>query len=308
MHSIQASNLVKKFGDFTAVKGVSFEVEKGEFFGLLGPNGAGKTTTIRMLTGIIRPNEGSITIEGIDLRKNPLAAKEKMGCIPEVGTVYPDLSARENLDLVGRFYGLTRAEREARSEDLLTSLGLAERGDELIRKFSKGMKQRVSIACAMIHEPPVLFLDEPTEGLDVQSRRLIVDLVKNMNARGSTIVLTTHNIEDANRLCQRVCIINKGSIVCIEAPEALRRTSQALQVVEVAFDRKIDLASLSIPSAARVEAAGDKWRLSTDDPDRVISHLNSIKEEKGLRFVSLATLGPSLEDVFVKLTTEGVCR
>jgi ABC-2 type transport system ATP-binding protein len=306
--SIIVEGLVKRFGELTAVDNISFSVSRGEFFGLLGPNGAGKTTTIRMLNGILRPNQGKILIDNIDLRKNPLEAKMKLGCIPEVGTVYPDLSARENLDLMGRFYGLDQKAREARSEELLKALNLADRGDDLLRKFSKGMKQRVSIACAMIHEPPILFLDEPTEGLDVQSRRLIIDLVKKLNAKGSTIMLTTHNIEEANRLCQRVCIINKGKIVCIEAPENLRRTYEKGQTVEVAFDRKVDLNGIALPNITKIEAAGDKWRFSTEDPDAAMEGIMRLRQEKGLKVVSITTLGPSLEDVFVKLTSEGVCR
>lgn len=298
---------MKRFGNITAVNNVSFSVEKGEFFGLLGPNGAGKTTTIRMMTGVLRPDAGSIYIEGTDVLKRPLESKMKTGVIPEVGNVYPDLSAKENIDLVGRFYGLSAEKRRSRAEELLKDLGLLERGDDLVRRFSKGMKQRVSIACAMIHEPPVLFLDEPTEGLDVQSRRMIVDLVKKMNAKGSTVVLTTHNIEEANRLCQRVCIINKGSVVCIEAPEKLRRTYETTQTLEVSFDRKIDLGSFSAPHISKVEMAGDKWRFYTDDPDLAIESVMRLKEEKGARILSITTLGPSLEDVFVKLTSSGVC-
>ena len=306
--SILVEGLSKRFGDLTAVDGISFAVERGEFFGLLGPNGAGKTTTIRMLNGILRPDSGKVLIDGIDLKRYPLEAKMRLGCIPEVGTVYPDLSARENLDLMGRFYGLDRGTREARSEELLKALSLADRADDLLRKFSKGMKQRVSIGCAMVHEPPVLFLDEPTEGLDVQSRRLIVDLVRKLNAKGSTIVLTTHNIEEASRLCQRVCIINRGRIVCIEAPERLRRMYEKGQTVEVAFDRKVDLAGCSVPSVSKVEAAGDKWRFSTEDPDAAMESIMRLRQERGLKVVSMTTLGPSLEDVFVKLTSEEACR
>jgi ABC-2 type transport system ATP-binding protein len=175
LHAIVVKDLHKKFGDQVALDGVGFEVEEGEFFGLLGPNGAGKTTTIRMITGVLKPDRGSVTVQGIDLRKAPLQAKQNMGVIPEVGNVYPDLSAIENLDLVGRFYGLDKTTRRSRAERLLVDLGLSERKDDLLRKFSKGMRQRVSIACAMVNEPPVLLLDEPTEGLDVMSRRLIVE-------------------------------------------------------------------------------------------------------------------------------------
>ena len=235
MPALEVRNLRKSFGDVQAVKDISFSVEPKEFFGLLGPNGAGKTTTIRMITGVLRPDAGSVMIEGIDLRTKFLDAKMRMGVIPEVGNIYPDLSARENIELVGRFYGLSKAMRQERTDKLLADFGLKDRADDYIRKFSKGMRQRVSIACAMVHEPPILILDEPTEGLDVMSRRLIVDKVKEMNRNGSTVILTTHNIEEANSLCQRVCIVNKGSIVAIDSPEQLRRTTERMQIVEVGF-------------------------------------------------------------------------
>jgi len=305
MASIQAEGLIKRFGQITAIDGVSFNVQKGEFFGILGPNGAGKTTIIRIITGIIEPNEGSVTIEGINLAKNPLEAKMMMGCIPEVGNVYQDLSALENLDLMGRFYGLSHGVRVTRSEELLTALGLSERRHDYVRTFSKGMRQRVSIACAMIHQPPLLFLDEPTEGLDVHSRRVIVDLVKKMNAQGSTIVMTTHNIEEANRLCHKVCIINKGRVIAEAAPEKLRKAYESFQTVEVAFDQKVDLSSFASDHVSRVEACGDKWRFFTDDVDEAIKRIALIGEERGLKIISMVTAGPSLEDVFVRLTEGG---
>lgn len=302
MDAIKAEGLTKRYGDLVAVDHISFSVQEGEFFGLLGPNGAGKTTTVRMLNGIMEPDAGSVLIKGIDMVRRPLEAKTKIGCISEAGSVYQDLSARENLDLVGRFHGLSRKDRESRSEELLSLFGLADRGDDYVRTYSKGMRQRASVACALIHRPPLLLLDEPTEGLDVQSRRIIVDLVKKTNGEGSTIVLTTHNIEEANRLCQRVCIISKGRIAAIESPEKLRRAYESIQTVEVAFDRKVDLASFQIPRVARVQASGEKWHLSTDDPDEVIRHIVRLSGEEGLKITSLSTVGPSLEDVFVELT------
>jgi len=304
MDAIRADNLTKEYGEVVAVDHISFVVQEGEFLGLLGPNGAGKTTTVRMLNGVVEPDAGTVLIMGIDMVKRPLEAKSRIGCIPETGNVYQDLSARENLDLVGRFHGLSRSERESRSGELLTSLGLADRGDDYVRTYSKGMRQRVSVACAMIHRPSILLLDEPTEGLDVQSRRVITDLVKKTNAEGSTIVLTTHNIEEANRLCQRVCIINKGRIAAIEAPEKLRRTYASIQTVEVAFDGKVDVASFAAEHVARAEVFGDKWRFSTDDPDETIKHIMKVAERERLKIVALSTVGPSLEDVFVRLTEE----
>jgi ABC-2 type transport system ATP-binding protein len=303
MDAIVANALVKRFGQNLAVDGISFQVQKGEFFGLLGPNGAGKTTTIRMLTGVMRPDSGSISIEGIDLLRHPLEAKEMMGVIPEVGTVYPDLSARENLELVGRFYGLRKEDRKDRADKLLTDLGLKDRADDFVKRFSKGMKQRVSIGCAMIHEPPVLFLDEPTEGLDVQSRRLIVEKVKQLNKKGSSVVLTTHNIEEASKMCERVCIINKGKVVVIDSPERLRATFEKVQSVEVSFDRRMTCDAFpSIACVSKMEEAGDKIRLYTADPDETVSQIMRMRDEMGLKIISITTIGPSLEDVFVKLT------
>ncbi|HNU35574.1 MAG TPA: ABC transporter ATP-binding protein, partial [Methanomassiliicoccales archaeon] len=159
--AIVADGLTKRFGEFVAVDNVSFEVPERQFFGLLGPNGAGKTTTIRMLTGVLRPEMGRVSIMGVDMDGDPLRAKSSLGVIPEIGNVYPDLSARENLELFGRFYGLSRRTRAERASALLEELGLGDRADERIKRFSKGMKQRVSIGCAIIHEPRVIFLDEP---------------------------------------------------------------------------------------------------------------------------------------------------
>lgn len=302
MNAIEVRSLTKRYGRLVAVNEVSFEVGEGEFFGLLGPNGAGKTTTIRMINGIMEPDAGSVLIKGVDMVHAPLEAKSRIGCLPEVGNIYQDLSARENLDLVGRFHGLARRDRESRAEELLVAVGLAERGNDLVRTYSKGMRQRVSVACAMIHRPPVLLLDEPTEGLDVHSKRVLIDLVKRTNANGSAILFTTHNIEEASRLCQRVCIIDKGRIVAIEAPEKLRRTYENIQRVEVAFDRIVDPARFACEYISGAEGLGDKCRFSTDDPNETIRRIVKVAEKDGLRIVSLCTLGPSLEDVFVKLT------
>lgn len=302
MFSIVADGLSKSFAGFKAVDGVSFQVRKGEFFGILGPNGAGKTTTIRMLTGVLKPDTGRIVIDGIDIRKDALAAKQRMGVIPEVGTVYTDLSARENLELFGMYYGLNKAVRQEKAEQMLKDLELHSRADDLVKNFSKGMRQRISIGCAMVHHPSVLFLDEPTEGLDVQSRKLILERVKAMNAAGCTVILTTHNIEEASRLCQRVCIINKGQVVTVDSPEHLKSTFEQTRSVEVAFEGKVSCDDLSTACTLRVEESGDKMRIYTSDPDRTMEEIMRLRDERGLRILSINTLGPSLEDVFLKLT------
>jgi len=302
MGEIEAVGLVKRFGDITAVDDVSFSVGETEFFGLLGPNGAGKTTTIRLMTGILKPDAGDIRIDGIDLLADPFDAKMRLGAVPEVGNIYTDLSAMENLDLVGRYYGLSKDERRQRSKALLETLSLWDRRNDPLRKYSKGMRQRVSVACALIHEPPVLFLDEPTEGLDVQSRRIIVDLVKQMNRKGTSVILTTHNIDEASRLCERVCIINHGKIIAISSPEQLRMAYEKNLAVEVSFNKKIDRCLLEECTPGEIEEWGDKFRLLTADPDKTIQKIMEVRKEHDLKIVSIQTVGPSLEDVFVKLT------
>ncbi|MFY9800758.1 MAG: ATP-binding cassette domain-containing protein [Methanoregula sp.] len=302
MNAIQVDHLVKRFGTVTAVDDVSLAVRKGEIFGFLGPNGAGKTTTIRLLTGVLTPDAGNVRINGIDIHRDPLGAKMQMGVIPESSTVYGDLSAEQNLHLSGKMYGMSRALRETRIDEVLSQLGLKERRRIPVRTFSKGMKQRVSIACAIIHRPSVLFLDEPTSGLDVQSRRLVIETIRTMNEQGSTIFLTTHNIEEANTLCQTVCIINKGKIVAQDSPERLKKMFDTTQSVEVSFDRTVTRDLFTAEGILRAEPYGDKWRLYTDNPDRVLKYLVGRAERESLGITSLTTSGPSLEEAFVHLT------
>ncbi len=254
---IAVRGLTKRFGSITAVNNISFSVTKGEIFGFLGPNGAGKTTTIRMLTGLLTPDAGDIFIGGIDIQKHPIAAKMNMGIIPEMSNVYVDLTAKQNVILAGRFYGMPRRELETRADRLLQQFELYERRDDHVETFSKGMKQRVLIASALVHIPEILFLDEPTSGLDVHSQRLIRTIITEMNAHGTTIFLTTHNIEEANLLCDRVGIINQGTIAAIDAPEQLKRTFQQTQSVEVSFT-----------NAHRCEHREGEWHRERDRKSR----------------------------------------
>jgi ABC-2 type transport system ATP-binding protein len=302
MNAIQAGHLFKRFGAVTAVNDVSLTVREGETFGFLGPNGAGKTTTIRLLTGVLTPDAGTVHINGIDIHRHPLDAKMQMGVIPESSTVYGDLSAEQNLHLSGKMYGMARALREERIDELLSRLGLSEKRRNPVRTFSKGMKQRVSIACAIIHRPRVLFLDEPTSGLDVQSRRLVIETIHHMNEQGSTIFLTTHNIEEANTLCQTVCIINKGKIVAQDSPERLKKMFDTTQSVEVSFDRTVTQDLFAAEGILRAEPCGDKWRLYTDNPDRVLKYIVGRAERESIGITSLTTSGPSLEEAFIQLT------
>jgi ABC-2 type transport system ATP-binding protein len=302
MNAIEAGHLVKRFGSVTAVNDVTITVREGEIFGFLGPNGAGKTTTMRMLTGVLTPDAGTARINGIDIHRHPLDAKMQMGVIPESSTVYGDMSAEQNLQLSGQMYGMPRALREERIDEILSRMGLSEKRRLPVRTFSKGMKQRVSIACAIIHRPKVLLLDEPTSGLDVQSRRLVIETIHQMNEQGSTIFLTTHNIEEANTLCQTVCIINKGKIVAQDSPERLRKMFDTTQSVEVSFDRPVTRDLFTTEGILRAEPCGDKWRLYTDNPDRVLKYLVGRAERESIGITSLTTSGPSLEEAFVQIT------
>jgi len=197
---------------------------------------------------------------------------------------------------------MPRTMRTGRVDEILSRMGLAEKRNLPVRTFSKGMKQRVSIGCAIIHKPKILFLDEPTSGLDVQSRRLVVDTIREMNGQGSTIFLTTHNIEEANTLCQTVCIINKGKIVAQDSPELLKRMFDTTQSVEVVFNRAVGKELFATEEILRAEPCGDKWRLYTDNPDRVLKVIVSRAAERSLAITSLATSGPSLEEAFVRIT------
>jgi ABC-2 type transport system ATP-binding protein len=300
--AIEANNLKKTFGKVTAVDNVSISVREGEIFGFLGPNGAGKTTTIRLLTGVLTPDSGGALIDNIDIHRHPLDAKMRMGVIPENSTVYGDLSVEQNLHLSGKMYGMDRALREERIDEILSRLVLNEKRRDPVRNLSKGMKQRVSIACAIIHRPHVLFLDEPTSGLDVQSRRLVIDTIHQMNEQGSTIFLTTHNIEEANTLCETVCIINRGKIVAQDSPERLKQMFDTTQSIEVSFDRDVGREVFSGEGIVRAEPCGDKWRLYTNTPDHVLKYIARYAERESITITSLSTSGPSLEEAFVQLT------
>jgi ABC-2 type transport system ATP-binding protein len=304
MDAIEAKNLRKSFGPVTAVDDVSITIPEGGIFGFLGPNGAGKTTAIRMITGVLIPDAGSVRVLGTDVQKDPITAKLKMGVIPENGTVYSDLTAEQNILITAKFFGMDKAAREKRAGEILERLGLEERRNDMVRTFSKGMRQRISIACAIVHSPQVLILDEPTTGLDVYSRRLVIDTVRHMNREGSTVLLTTHNIDEANALCSMISIINKGKIVATGSPEKLKKTFDTSRYVEVSFDQPVGPALFSAPGITRAEPWGDKWRIYTDDPDRAVKYLATVADQDHLMIVSIATSNPTLEEAFVQLTTE----
>jgi ABC-2 type transport system ATP-binding protein len=312
-NAIEVRDLTKYYGrpgkGVLAVDHISFDVRQGEVFGFLGPNGAGKTTTQRMLTTLLEPTEGSIVIHGHDLAHDAYPVKRRTGLVPEESNVYAELTAWDNLMFTARLYRVSHAERAVRTRELLETFGLWETRGVKAEEFSKGMRRRLSIAMAIIHRPTLLFLDEPTPGLDAQSARAIRDLIRQLNAEGTTVFLTTHQIEEANQLCDRVAIIDHGQIAAIDTPERLKRAFQRVQSVEVALepDGSVHGEALAALSGVSMQVKmGDKWRLYTDDPSALLPRLMEYAHSHGLSVVSLSTLGPSLEDVFLEITGQQV--
>lgn len=300
---IHAENLTKIFGSNIAVDHISFDVYKGEIFGFLGPNGAGKTTTTRMLTGVIPPDTGYAIILGHDIWLEPVLAKQGIGVVPETSNAYTDLTAWQNLMLMGELYGLEKSHGKQRSLELLRMVGLIERKDQKVQAFSKGMKQRIILAMALISEPDLLFLDEPTSGLDVQSTHMIISLLQELNQEGTTIFLTTHNMEEANRLCHRVGIISSGKIITIEAPEKLKTAIDREHRIEVSFNREVPGKTLAgLAGIIGADRSGDKWMITAANRDTAIRSLLSFSEQQGATIITLNTLAPSLDEAFIRLT------
>lgn len=308
-HMIKVENLTKIYGQpesgTLAVDSINFEVNRGEIFGFLGPNGAGKTTTQRMLTTLLEPTSGEIWIDGQSLKNETYHAKRIMGLVPEVSNVYPELSGLDNLMFTASIYLVPKREREGRARELLEMFGLWEKRDVIAENYSKGMRRRLSIAMAIIHKPALLFLDEATTGLDAKSARDIQDLIRQLNAAGTTIFMTTHLIEEANQLCNRVAIINHGKIATIDTPENLKSTVERVQSVIIALepDGQAHGDALSaLPGVVNTIKMGDKWRLYAKDPSALLPHLMAYATSNDLRVVSLNTLAPSLEDVYLEIT------
>jgi len=223
--AIEVNELTKSFEKITAVDNVSFAVNEGEVFGFLGPNGAGKTTTIRMLTGLSKPSNGKASILEYDVNSEITQIKRRIGVVPEASNLYDELSGIDNLVFMAQLFGVARNERIKRAEGLLKTFNLYERKDSLFRTYSRGMKRALTIAAALIHKPSIIFLDEPTTGLDVVAARSLRNLIKNLQSQGMTIFLTTHYLEEADLLCDRVAVIVKGKIVKIDIPQALKEST-----------------------------------------------------------------------------------
>ncbi len=253
---LEVENLVKKYGNFEAVKGLSFSVQEGEVFGLLGPNGAGKTQTISMLTGVVTPTSGTARIGGYDLRTQMKKVKEINGLVPQDLALYPTLSARANLSFFGRIYGLSGKQLKERVDDVLQVVALTERADQAVEKYSGGMKRRVNIAAGLVHQPRLLFLDEPTVGVDPQSRNQIFESVQRLNReRGMSVVYTSHYMEEVELLCNRVAIVDQGKIIALDTIKNLTALlgGGVIYVGLASIDENILAALKALPAVKDVE-------------------------------------------------------
>lgn len=304
--AIGALGLTRYYGHVLAVDHISFEVEPGELFGFLGPNGAGKTTTIRMFMNLLEPSEGTATVHGLDSVRDSLSVRSIVGIVPEISNVFPEITAAANLTFTGALYGLSRRQRSSRASELLQLFGLEEYAGRKAARLSLGLKRRLAIAMSLVHRPRVLFLDEPTSGLDVASSRSIREIVGKLNAEGVTFFLTTHNMEEAGQLCDRIAVVNHGKVIAVDTPTKLKRAASNARIVEVAFDRPpagdSEAALAAIDCVTGVTAAADSFRLLTSDPDRTLRALLRFMEDRGLKALSVNTPGPTLEDVFLQLT------
>jgi ABC-2 type transport system ATP-binding protein len=297
---IVVKDLVKDFNGIRAVDGISFEVEEGEIFGLLGPNGAGKTTTIMILVTLIRPTSGKAFVAGYDVTKNPSMVRKNIGVVFQETTLDLELTARENLDFHARLYGLSKEKRKKRINEVLEVVGLVDKANVLVKKFSGGMKRRLEIARGLVHFPKVLFLDEPTLGLDAHTRRKIWSYIEQMREKEDvTIILTTHYIEEAEKLCDRVAIMNDGKIVSIDAPENLVEAVGRDTIVIEGKDINLLLPELK---GLRYVTDGNSIRIFVEKGDELLPEIISLAYRTGVKIESATIRKPSLEDVFVKLT------
>jgi ABC-2 type transport system ATP-binding protein len=303
--AIQVQNLQKHFADFIAVKGVNFEVEQGEIFSLLGPNGAGKSTTISMLSCLLQPTAGDACVMGHSIVKEPQAVKSVIGVVPQDIALYGDLSARENLTFWGRMYGLSGRELAQRVDEVLEIIGLVERQKDRVDKFSGGMKRRVNIGAALMHKPAVIIMDEPTVGIDPQSRRHILDNIKELNARGMTVLYTTHYMEEAQELSDHIAIMDQGKIIACGTHTELVKIVGELDRIDLAINtegEQVLTAWQATPGVQRVLKEDGHLTVLAEDSNQVLPHLFESAAQAGVRVTSVDIQEPNLEAVFLHLT------
>jgi lipooligosaccharide transport system ATP-binding protein len=302
---VHARGLVKRFGDLVAVDGIDFDVQRGEAFGFLGPNGAGKTSTMRMIGCISPPSGGRLRILGLDPVAEGAEIRARLGVVPQEDTLDLELTLRENILIYGRYFGLPRKSLRQRADELLEFVQLNERADDKVEPLSGGMKRRLTIARSLVNDPSVMLLDEPTTGLDPQARHTVWDRLFRLKQRGVTLILTTHYMDEAEQLCDRLVVMDKGKIAAEGSPQELIRRYSTREVVELRFQVEqrpeevaAELTSRMDGHVRRLEALPDRLLLYTDDGDATATHIHDL----GLQPDSVLVRRSTLEDVFLHLT------
>ncbi|MEV8637113.1 ABC transporter ATP-binding protein [Streptosporangium sp. NPDC051023] len=294
---IRARRLVKRFGDFTAVDGIDVEVAPGEAFGFLGPNGAGKSSTMRMISCVSMPTSGELRILGMDPVRDGARIRARLGVCPQLDNLDPDLNVRENLMIYARYFGLSRAQARQRAEELLEFVQLKDKATSKVEPLSGGMKRRLTIARAMVNEPDLVLLDEPTTGLDPQARHLLWERLFRLKQQGTTLVLTTHYMDEAEQLCDRLVVMDGGRIVAEGSPRSLIETYSTPEVVELRFADGVDYSG-KLEGIGRVDPLPDRVLLYAEDGDAAVAEVH----RRGLVPSSVLVRRSSLEDVFLQLT------
>jgi ABC-2 type transport system ATP-binding protein len=305
MNAIEVNHLKKTFGDLQAVQDASFNANSGEVLSLLGPNGAGKSTTISMLSGLLAPTYGDASIMGHSVTKEPEAAKASLGVVPQDIALYPDLSARENLVFWGKMYGLRGAALKSRVDEVLEIIGLADRQKDHVGKFSGGMKRRVNIGAALLHKPAVIIMDEPTVGIDPQSRRHILDNVKELNRQGMTVLYTTHYMEEAAELSHHIAIMDKGKVIAYGTHDELIKMIGEETRIDLTLNaeaEKVIVSWRATEGVAGIDATDGKVTVLVDDSNRVLPRLFEAASKANVRIMSVDIQEPNLETVFLYLT------
>jgi ABC-2 type transport system ATP-binding protein len=309
--AIEVSNLTKYYGKLLAVDQISFDVKGKELFGLLGPNGAGKTTTIRMICGMLRPTGGKVVVAGFDVSQKPEEVKRRIGLVPDISNLFGELSAKVNLEFMGKLYGLDKKTRRDRIDQVLELFQLKERQNDLVKYYSKGMHRRLTIAAALIHQPEILVMDEPTSGLDAQTARLVREIIIDLNKKGRTVLLTTHQIDEADRLCQSVGIIDRGQLIALNTPEELKNSTEGMRALEIKILNGVDLQRWlpiihEAEGADNVLLAEGKIRVLSKDLSKAIPTVVNLVDKHGGKIESISVAQPTLEDAFINLTGKSI--
>ena len=304
---LEVKDLVKKYGDFTAVKGITFNIQEAEIFSLLGPNGAGKTTTISMLSTLYTPTSGEATIGGHSVTKDPMAVRNLIGVVPQELALYDDLSARENLIFWGQMYGLSGKTLKVRVEEVLEQIGLSDKAKNRIKTYSGGMKRRVNIGVGLLHKPRLLFMDEPTVGIDPQSRRAILDTVKSLNQQGMTVLYTTHYMEEAEELSNRVGIIDHGELIALGTQAELTRQvgendTLILHIDESQNGETLAAAARKISGVLKADITDHTVAVIAPEAEEIMAPVITRANELGIKIRSVDIKEPNLEAVFLSLT------